>query len=195
MANLRLRWAGAAAILLMSALSCASGTRVYVNPDADMAFYTKIAVVPFTNISGDGFAGQRVTRAFITALILTNRYQIVQPEEFRAALLKSGAMPGADGTYDPEKLKEVAVQSGATGILRGTVSEYTMQRSESGDVPTISFDAELMDANTGNVVWRSSITKLGKGRIPIVGSGSRSLGRLTQDACEEMVARLRKGAI
>jgi hypothetical protein len=195
MANQRLRWAGAAAILLVSALSCASSTRVYINPDADMAFYTKIAVVPFTNISGDGFAGQRVTRAFLTALILTNRYQIVQPEEFRVALLKSGALPGADGTYDPEKLREVAVQAGATGVLRGAVSEYTMQRSESGDVPTISFDAELMDANTGNVVWRSSITKLGKGRVPIVGSGARSLGRLTQDACEEMVARLRKGSI
>jgi hypothetical protein len=195
MAKRHLCRVAAAALLLVSALSCAPGTRVYVNPDADMAFYTKVAVVPFTNISGDGFAGQRVTRAFITALILTNRYQIVQPEEFRSALLKSGATPGPDGTYDPEKLKEVALQAGATGILRGAVSEYTMQRSESGDVPAIAFDAELMDANTGNVVWRSSIAKSGKGRVPVVGGGSRSLGRLTQDACEEMVARLRKGSI
>jgi len=189
-----LAYAAAVALAVLS-LSCASGIRVYVNPDADMAFYTKIAVIPFNNLSDDGHAGQRVTRSFITALILTGRYQIVQPEEFRAALTRSGAQPGADGTFDPEKLKEVALQLGATGILRGSVSEYLMQRSESGDVPVIAFDAELMDVNTGNVVWRSSIAKRGKGRIPVFGGGSRSLGRLTQDACDELVARLRKEAI
>jgi hypothetical protein len=185
----------AAATLGLLLLSCAPATRIYLNPDADMAFYTKVAVLPFTNLSSEGLAGPRVTRAFITSLIMTDRYQIVQPEEFRAALLKGNVMPEADGTFDLQKLKEVALQLGATGVLRGAVSEYTMQRSENGDIPALAFDAELVDANTGNVVWRSSIAKRGKSRVPVFGSSSRSLGRLTQDACDELVARLRKGAI
>ncbi len=181
----------AAAALGLLLLSCAPVSRVYLNPDADMAFYTRIAVLPFTNLSSEGLAGPRVTRAFITSLIMTDRYQIVQPEEFRTALLKDNVMPETDGTYDLQKLKEVALRLGATGVLRGAVSEYTMQRTENGDIPVLSFDAELLDANTGNVVWRSSIAKRGKSRIPVLGQSSRSLGRLTQDACDELVARLR----
>jgi TolB-like protein len=184
-----------AATLGLLLLSCAPATRIYLNPDADMAFYTRIAVLPFSNLSSDGLAGARVTRAFITSLIMTDRYQIVQPEEFRAALQKGNVLPESDGTYDLQKLKEVALQLGATGVLRGAVSEYTMQRSENGDIPALSFDAELLDANTGNVVWRSSIARRGKSRIPVFGGNSRSLGRLTQDACDELVARLRRGAI
>lgn len=184
----------AAALMLIS--SCAaSGIRLYVNPDADMAFYKAIAVLPFSNISTDGLAGPRVTRGFITALLMANRYQIIQPDEFRAALSKVNGLPGPDGAYDANKLKDAATQVGATGILRGAVSEYGMQRSEGGDIPIVGFDAELMDVATGNVVWRASIAERGKGRVPIFGGGSRSLGRLLQDACDHMVEKLRKGAM
>ena len=126
--------------LALLVLSCASsGRRVYVNPAADMAFYKKVAVIPFANMSGDGLAGQRVTRAFITELIMTDRYQIVQPEEFRNALSKVNGLPGPDGSYDPEKLKEAAAQLGATGILRGAVTEYQMQRSSGGsEIPILA---------------------------------------------------------
>ncbi len=182
----------------LAALSCASnGTRVYVNPAADMAFYKKVAVLPFTNMSGDGMAGQRVTRAFVTELIMTDRYQIVEPEEFYFALSKISGLPGPDAGYDMEKLKQAATAAGATGILRGAVTEYQMQRSGGGtEIPVIAFDVELIDVNTGDVAWRSSVTMRGKGRFPIVGGGGvKSLGSLTQRACEELVDQLRKGAL
>ncbi len=176
-------------------VSCASGIRVYVNPEADLAFYHKIAVLPFADLSASSLAGPRVTRAFVTELIMTNRYQVLQPEEFTGALRRMGVLPGQDGTYDPDKLRDAATRMEVTGILRGAVSEYQMGRTEGGDVPVIVFDAELMDVGTGNVVWRSSISKRGKGRLSVIGGGSRSLGRLTQDACVKLVAQLRKKAI
>jgi TolB-like protein len=196
MTRKRLAASGVAALTLaILALSCASGPRIFVNPDADMAFYKKIAVLPFANLSMDGMAAARVTRAFVTELIIVNRFQIVQPEDFGGALQRMGVSPNPDGTYDAAKLKEAASQLGVTGILRGAVSDYQVQRTEAGDVPIISFDTELLDANTGTVVWRSSISKRGRGRLPIIGSGSRSLSRLTQDACAELVGRLRKEAL
>jgi hypothetical protein len=182
-------------LLAWSLTSCASGMRVYVNPDADLAFYKKIAVLPFGDVSGSSLAGSRVTRAFVTELIMTNRYQIVQPEEFVGALSRMRIYPVNGGTYDPAQLKDAATQIGLTGILRGTVTEYQMTRDGSGEVPVIGFDAELLDVGTGNVVWRSSISKRGKGRISILGGGTRSLGRLTQDACSELVAGLKKAAL
>jgi curli biogenesis system outer membrane secretion channel CsgG len=182
---------------LLALASCASsGSRIYVNPEADMAFYKKVAVLPFTSLSPDQLAGFRVTRAFITELIMTNRYEIVQPEEFRPVLEQAGGLPGSQGTMDPAKLKDAAAKVGATGIIRGAVTEYQMQRSGSSDTPVIAFDVELIDAGTGNVAWRASVAKRGKGRFPVVGGGgARTFGRLTQMACEELVDRLRKEAL
>jgi len=182
-------------LLALATASCGPAIRVYVNPEADLAFYKKIAVLPVEDMSGNPMAGKRVGRAFVTELIMTNRYQVIQPEEFGTTLNRMGIFKGQDGVYDSEKLKGAAVQMGVSGIIRGAVSEYQMFRGEGGDTPVIAFDAELLDVATGNVVWRSSISKRGKGRISIVGGGIRSLGRLTQEACVDMVAQLRKDAL
>jgi len=177
------------------AASCAPAIRLYVNPEADPTFYRKIAVLPFVDMTAASLAGARVTRAFVTELIMTDRFEIIQPEDFTGTLHRMGVFKGQDGTYDPEKLKDVAAQLGVTGILRGAVTEYQTSRTDGGDVPSIAFDAELMDVAAGKVVWRSSISKRGKGRVALVGTGIRSLGRLTQEACRELVAELRKRSI
>jgi TolB-like protein len=186
-----------AALLAASSLvaSCAPAIRMYVNPEADPAFYRKIAVLPFADMSTVSLAGARVTRAFVTELILTDRYEIVQPEDFTSTLQRMGIFKAQDGTYDPEKLKNAAAQLGVTGILRGAVTEYQTSRTDGGDIPSLAFDVELIDVAAGKVVWRSSIAKRGKGRVAIVGTGIRSLGRLTQEACRELVAELRKRSI
>ena len=182
-------------VVLPLAVSCASGIRVYVNPEADMTYYKKVVVLSFANVSSDGLAGQRVTRAFITELIMANRYELVEPEDFSGVLLRIAGQPGIDGNYDPAKIREAATSVGATGILRGGVTEYASLRNEGGDIPVVGFDAELVDVATGKIVWRSSITKRGKGSIPLIGGGGRSLGRLTQQACQELVTRLRAEAL
>ena len=177
------------------AASCAPSIRLYVNPEADPTFYRKIAVLPFTDMTSASQAGARVTRAFVTELIMTDRFEIIQPEDFTSTLHRAGIFKGQDGTYDSEKLKGVASQLGVTGILRGAVTEYQTSRTDGGDIPSIAFDAELVDVVAGKVVWRSSISKRGKGRVAIVGTGIRSLGMLTQEACRQLVEQLRKRSI
>src|SRR3972149_6065341 len=116
--------------------SCASsGPRVYVNPDADMNYYQKVAILPFTSLSPDLYAGARVTRGFITELILTNRYEIVQPEEFRIVLDRIGGLSAREGAYDPAKLQQAAKELEVTGVIRGAGTEYQTQRSGGGEGP------------------------------------------------------------
>jgi TolB-like protein len=196
MTRMRMPVAGLAwLVACFLAASCAPSIRLYVNPEADPTFYRKIAVLPFTDLTSASQAGARVTRAFVTELIMTDRFEIIQPEDFTSTLHRMGVFKGQDGTYDPEKLKGAASQLGVTGILRGAVTEYQTSRTDGGDIPSIAFDAELMDAAAGKVVWRSSISKRGKGRVAIVGTGIRSLGMLTQVACKELVEQLRKRSI
>ena len=177
-----------------AALGCAaSGPRLYVNPEADVTFYKKVAVVPFGNLTAERYAGERVARAFVTELVMTDRYQIVDPGEFGALLEQSGAL--SSNSIDPKKLRDAATASGATGVIRGAVTEYEMQRSGSSETPVLAFDIEMIDVGTGNVVWRGSISRRGKGRVPVLGgAGTRTFGKLTEDACREIVQTLKKDA-
>lgn len=182
----------AGAVMLVA--GCASGPRLYVNSEADLAYYKKVAVLPFRNLTQERFAGERVTRAFLTELVMLERYQLVDMNEFAAVLDKIGGMPGSEGIYNPVKVQDAATQLQATGILRGAVTEYTMQRRGTHDVPSVAFDVELIDAATNAVVWRISIAKRGKGRIPILGGGERTHAQLVQDAVREVVGRIERGA-
>lgn len=185
-----------AAFLLLGLAGCAAPGRLYVNPEADMSFYSRIAVLPFDNLSGDRHASARVTRAFITELIISERYEVVEPEEFRAALSRIGGDPSVStGLYDSNKLREGAQSVKATGILRGAVTEYQMMRQGSDQVPVVGFDVQLIDVATGNIVWRLSAMKKGRGRIPVLGGpNTLTLARITQDVCIDAVARLEREA-
>jgi TolB-like protein len=181
---------GVALAAVLLAAGCASGPRLYVNSQADLTYYKKIAVLPFRNLTNERFAGERVTRAFMTELVMTEHYDIVDQNEFAAVLDKIGGNPGFEGVYDPVKVKDAATQIQATGVLRGTVTEYTMQRSGTADIPVVAFDAELLDVATSNVVWRGSVVRRGKGRVPILGGGERTYGQLVQDATHDLVRRI-----
>ena len=188
-------WARRAALAaLLFAAGCASGPRLYVNSQADLTFYKKIAVVPFRNLTNERFAGERVTRAFLTELVMTEHYEIVDQNEFAAVLDKIGGNPGFEGIYDPVKVKDAATQIQVTGVLRGTVTEYTMQRNGTSDIPVVSFDAELIDVATSNVVWRGSVVRRGKGRFPLLGGGERTYGQLVQDATRSLVRQIEREA-
>lgn len=185
----------AAIALLATASSCAAAPRLFVNKKADLTYYQRIAVVPFANLTNEYNAGERVTRAFLTELVIAERFQIVEPGEFHGMLEQVGGLPDAQGHADPKKLAEAATSAKATGFIRGAVTEYGMTRGGVGDNPVITFDAELVDVATLETVWRISVSERGRGRIPVFGGDSRrSFGMLTQDACRKAVRLLKKEA-
>jgi len=183
-------------ILLLAAaglfLAGCSAPRLFVHRDADLSLYRKVTVLSFANLTGDPYAAGRVGRAFTTELAIAEPYLLVDPSQFMAELDRLGARPNGQGNYEPEKLREAAAKLEVTGLIRGAVTEYQMRRSGSDEYPVLSFDAEMIDIATGNMVWRVSVTEKGKGRIPIVGgAGARTYGRVTQDACARAVRMLR----
>jgi hypothetical protein len=183
--------------LALGLSGCAgSSPRLYVNPSADMSYYKKIAVLPFGNLTGDRYAGERVTRMFVTELIMTDRFQIVEPADFWQVLDRIGGLPGQPGVYDVAKLQQAAKEVGATGIIRGSVNDYQMTRSSGGgnDYPAIAFDVELWDATTKDVAWRASTSVRGSKHFPYVSGGTRTYGDLTEQACQEVVSKLEKEA-
>ena len=56
----------------------------------------------------------------------------------------------------------------------------------------MAFDCEMVDVQTGIVIWRMSLSESGKGRLPIIGgTGERTFSRVTEEACRHAVALLR----
>jgi len=196
--TVRLPFCHTLALLLLAlgvTTSCAAPLRMFVNPQADMTLYQKVVVVPFVNLSGDPYAGGRVTRAFTTELVIANRFQLIDPAALMGELDRIGALPDANGQIDPAKLRDAATKVEATAYIRGAVTEYAQRGSGTDNYPVVSFDAEMVDTATGNIVWRISVTESGKGRLPIVGgAGERTYGRVTQTACQRAVALLRAKA-
>jgi curli biogenesis system outer membrane secretion channel CsgG len=178
------------------AAGCAPGIRLYANPDADMTAYRQLAFLPFTNLSAERFAAERIARALMTELIIAGRYRIVESAQTLAVLDELGVVV-ADPTRGPtpEKLKEAAARLGVQGYVRGAVTEYQIQRLGGEEAAVIAFDVEMIDAPTGTVVWRAAVSRRGRGRLPVLGgAGTRSFGRLTEQACREVVARLKASA-
>ncbi|MCC6653129.1 MAG: hypothetical protein IT348_18395 [Candidatus Eisenbacteria bacterium] len=171
---------------------CAPGPRLFVNRDADMTMYKRVVIVPFVNLSGEPYAVGRVVRALTTELIMVDRFQIVDPSLLLGELEQANVTPDATGQFDVNKLRDAAAKLQATAVIRGSVSEYAIRRAGTDEFPVVAFDCEMLDVQTGIVIWRLSIQHSGKGRLPIIGgSGERTFSRVTQEACQSAVTLLR----
>jgi len=176
----------------MILLGCAAGPRIYLNPEADMSFYQKVGVVPFINLTRDRFAGEKMTNTFMTELLITKKFDVVERGEFehivRQVRASAGTSPAEELTS--AELKAIGEQAGVNGIIEGVVKEYEMIRIGQGSYPLISFSVKLVDAPTGKVVWKSSYSIRGGPKLPIISVGETyTLGELAQKACRKVVRK------
>lgn len=177
---------------LLPVAGCASGPRLYVNRAADMTLYKRVVIVPFINLSGEAYAPSRIVRALTTEMVIADRFEIVEPSLLLGELEKANVQPDATGQLPLSKLRDAAARLEATAVIRGSVSEYAMRRLGTEDFPVVAFDCEMLDVQTGIVIWRMSIRESGRGRLPIIGgSGERTFSRVTEEACKRAVAVLR----
>jgi len=187
----RMRWlAGLACLALLA--GCAPAPRLFVNKQADMTLYKRVVVVPFSNLSADPFGPGRIVRALTTELVIADRFQMVDPSTLLGELEKENITPDPTGQIELGQLRTVATRLNATAIIRGTVTEYGTHRQGTDEYPVVAFDCEMVDVQTGIVIWRMSISETGKGRLPIIGgTGERTFSRVTQEACRHAVELLR----
>lgn len=182
----------AVAALTTALAGCAASPRLFVNRQADMTLYKKVVVVPFVNLSGEAYAASRIVRALTTELTIADRFQMVDPSLLLGELEKANVVPDATGQIPIEKLRDAATRLGATAIIRGSVIEYGIHRVGNDEFPVVAFDCEMVDVQTGIVIWRISVNESGKGRLPVLGgTGERTFSRVTEDACRRAVAVLR----
>ncbi|MBI3008693.1 MAG: hypothetical protein HYY56_04170 [Candidatus Omnitrophica bacterium] len=183
-------------IVLIFLCGCGSALRVYLHPQTDIGGIKKVAVVPFSNLSADHFAGERVTNAFITELLIRTNVEIVEEGELVKGLKEIGIDHGSgvnlEKSLDVAKLQKLGKSLGAQGIVLGSVDQYDMVRIGAESYPVITLTVRLLDVETGGIMWMSSFSKKGgPGSIPFISAGEvYTLSELTQKVARQIVSSL-----
>lgn len=184
--------------LAVSGCSSLMESRSFINPNADFTFYNRVGLLPFTNLSDDRLAGEKMTDVFMTELLIGGGLEVMDPGQFNtvvAQVLKTrGQVSGQE--LSPAQLTQIADLAGVQGIFMGTVHDFKMIQIGGDQYPLISMTVKFIDAPTGTVAWQNSTSATGGPNFPILSIGETfTLGAMGQKVCKKVVKNFYKETI
>ncbi len=177
-------------MLLLVALGCAGNmpsTR-FTNPNIDFSFVQRVAVLPFENLSNDQQAGLRATRLTITELLASGAVDVVEPGEVEGALAR---LPGRVTRPTIEQIIALGEGLEVQALILGTVAQSEVLRSGSVGRSVVTLDAQMVETETGAVIWAATHTARG-GSVgaKILGTGGEPISETTRKCVQELLATL-----
>jgi len=168
-----------AVLVAVSLLAGCAAQSHFVAENAAERVKDPIAVVPFDNLSGHPEAGMIVAELFQNELSEASgrEVKVVSPEQVAALQEELSRQP-----HDPAKLGEIL---GAKTLVMGRVNEFAYKHVL-GEDPAVSISARLVDAKSGEVLWKSALSQTGR----CSWLKQDSLTRLAHDMCEDLAQRL-----
>ncbi len=182
-------------IVLLFAVGALSGCgghgagEVWRDQNMDFTAIQTVAVMPFANLTRDSQSGDRVRDVFIPMLMETGSVYVLPPGEVYRALLRINvANPTAPSA---EETIALANSMKVNAVITGVVREYGEVRSGSAEANIISLSLQMLDGQTGRVVWTGSTTKGGvtlKDRL--LGGGGSPMNDVTEKALNDLLDKL-----
>lgn len=182
---------GATFLLLFVLIGCASTASkvVFRDPNMDFGSIQSVAVMPFTNLTRDNQAGDRVRDVFMTMLQATGGVYVIPPGEVGRGISRLNIERPASPT--PEDVTKFAKNVNADAVFTGTVTEYGEVRSGTSTANVISMSLQMMEAQTGRVVWTASSTQGGVTMSDrLFGGGGEPMNATTQKAVDDLLEKL-----
>jgi TolB-like protein len=160
----------------------------FTHPEIDFSFIRRVAVLPFDNLSTDQQAGFRVTRLIITELLASGAVDVVEPGEVEGALARiarTSAMP------DIEQIVTLGESLGVQALVIGTVAQSEVLRSGAVGIPVVTIDAQMVETETGAIIWAATHTgKGGSVGARVLGTGGESISQTTRRCVQQLLATL-----
>ena len=151
----------------------------FVHPAFDFSYLQTVAVVPFENLSDDRGAGARMTRYFVSELLATEAFSVVEPGEVSATMQAMGLVRTAELTE--EQIIDLGQRLNAQGLFLGSVPESGVQRAGGSSEAVVTLDVRLVETETGEVVWSTTHSESGRGFWnAILGGSGSSLGEVSR---------------
>ena len=178
------------ALLLLSLTACAgSSSSSYHDPNMDFAALRTIAVMPFTNLTRDKQAAERVRDTFINNLLSTGTVYVIPTGEVARGISRSEMVnPAAPSSAEIIKIAAIVK---ADAVITGVVREYGQVRSGSTSANVISLSMQMIEVQLQKVVWTASSTKGGISiRDRLLGSGGEPMDEVTEAAVDDIIDKL-----
>jgi polysaccharide biosynthesis protein PelC len=183
-------WKAAAVLFLIPLLAGCAGSGVrYHNPLMDFGAVQRVAVLPFANLTREAAAGERVRDVFTTMLLATGAMYVIPPGEVFRGLSRSN--PADPARPSPEDVKRLAGIVGVDAVITGVVREYGAVRSGQTAANVVSVSLQMIEAQTGTVVWTAETTKGGiTVRDRLFGARGEPMNTVTQKAVDDLLDKL-----
>ena len=179
-----------AATIVILSLGCSSTLEPtqFTNPDIDFGFVERVAVLPFQNLSNDQQAGFRATRLMITELLASGAVDVVEPGEVEGALAKIRGRPSQPSI---EEIVGLGQSLEVQAVIMGTVAQSEILRSGAVGIPAVTLDAQMVETETGAIVWAATHTeKGGSASARFLGSGGQPISVTTRKCVQELLKSL-----
>lgn len=179
------------ALVFIFAVSCSSAPleTTYFHPSMDFGAVKTVAIMPFKNLSNDKSAAGRVRDVFITMLLSTGEMYVVPPGEVARGTVRAGiSTPATPSTEEIIKLSSITK---VDAVITGVIREYGEVRSGSTSANVISFSLQMIESQSGQVIWTASTTKGGitmKDRL--FGGGGKPMNEITEIAVNDIINKL-----
>ncbi len=173
-------------------MSCGASLKdVYIDPNMDFGAVRSIGVMPFANLTRDQVVADRVRDVFINKLLATGAvYVLPVGEVARGSARAEIQNPSAPS---PEEVVKLGGIIKAQAIITGTVREYGEVRSGTAAANIASVSLQMIETQTGKVVWSASSTKGGVNLWDrLFGGGGKPMNKVTEKAVDGLIGKLFK---
>ena len=187
---LRIGAGGLLVVLLLTSCATVTGS-IYRDGNMDFGAIQVVGVMPLQNLTRDNLAGDRVRDVFINRLLSTGAFYILPVGEVaRGAARLELQTPSAPTAEEVVKLGGLLKTQ---AVITGVVREYGEVRSGSSAANVVSISMQMLECQSGKIVWTATSTK---GGITVwhrlFGGGGRPMNDVTRDAVNDVIARLFK---
>jgi len=178
-------------LFFVSLVACAGGHDTYIDPNMDFGAVKTVAIMPFVSLTRDPVVAERVRDVFITRLLSTGAVYVMPVGEVARGVARGEIQnPGAPSSDDIVKLGGIIKTQ---AVITGTVREYGEARSGTVSANIISLSLQMIETQTGKVVWTASSTKGGiKTWHRLFGGGGQPMNNITVKAVDDLINQLLK---
>lgn len=177
-------------LTLATLQGCATGSSdVFRDSSMDFGSVRAVVVMPFMNLTKDSQAADRVRDVFTTLFMASSGIYAIPTGEVARGITMAGmanpTMPTA------EEVIKLCKMIKADAVITGTIREYGDVRSGVATANVISLSMQMIEGQTGKIVWSASTTKGGIGMEErLLGGGGQPLNVVTEKAVNEIINKL-----
>ncbi|HZV81768.1 MAG TPA: GNA1162 family protein [Geobacteraceae bacterium] len=175
---------------LMILGGCSSNSLdIYRDANMDFGAVRTVAVLPFANLTRDNTASDRVRDVFTTMLMATGGVYALPPGEVARGISRAGiANPVAPSVEEAVKVGGILK---VDALITGVVREYGEVRSATSTANVISLSMQMVETQTGRIIWTTTATSGGIGVSDrLFGGGGRPMNEITEKAVNEIISKL-----